>query len=455
MKNRKIILLFAVILISLISIAITANYLSDSTNQDLRTRVTGTRLLNNNKSPYFYKFQIGDPVSILNTTERQAEIVNGNTVTPTVLLFTNLLHQLPLHNIRDIWYILSYLFFFGIIIFLVLKTFKKYTSTNYFLLFCASLFSLIAGWRLHCTAGQMYIIYAALGVATFYFYQKENFLLAAIFAGILTACRLPALLVFLPLFIFKKNTKLLVYFCLTVVGIFILTFFVYDINIWKEYFSAMQYYSLENAGLIPQVRPGCNITIPDYSEGVPNFITAKINSYAAWNNPDVFSIQKILVKLHLPSTPSILYSLFFVYSTTLFCIINKFNPKFYSNQKLLLVFASILMVSADYFLPALRFNYNFMQFLIVISVMMFFNLTMPKFAKCLLAIGILINIVKLNFIPDCYSLGEVLCLSAVVLTIIDNKIFLQDEVFEYNWIGNVLTRNLGLHTKMGLHRITR
>ncbi len=455
MKNRKSILLLAVAIIATISILLTAHYVKDSSYTDLRTRVTGTRLIDNQKSPYFYKFQIGDPTSILNATERQSEIVNGNTVTPTVLLFTNLLHKLPLHNIRDIWYIISYLFFFGIIFFLVLNTLKKYEFSNYFLLLCASLFCLIGGWRLHCTAGQMYIIYAALGVATFYFYQKGNFLVAAILAGILTACRLPAFLVFLPLFIFKKNTKLLTYFGLTVISIFILTFFVYDINIWKEYFSAMQYYSLENAGQIPQIRSNINFVIPDYSEGIPNFSTAKINSYAAFNNPDIFSIQKILVKLHLPSTPSILYSLFFVFITTLFFIINKFNRKFYSNQKLLLLFSSILMIIADYFLPALRFNYNFMQFLIVISVIMFFNLTMPKFAKCLMAIGILINIVKLNFIPDCYSVGEVFCLCAAILTIIDNKIFLQDEIFEYNWIGNVLTRNLGLHTKMGLHRNTR
>jgi hypothetical protein len=455
MKNRKAILIFIILLLAAVSVRITSVPLKDSVFNDLRTRVTGTRLLNANKSSYFYKWQNGDDLRLLNATEQQSQIVNGNTVTPAVLLLTDGLHRLPLATIATIWFYLSYALFFGIIALLFVKFSKNQSATNIFLLLCAASFCLIAGWRMHCLKGQMYILYAAMAVASYYCYYRNQTTAAAILGALLTICRLPAVLLFLPLFLFKKNTRFLLIYCITLVLAVTGTMLFFGTHIWSDYFSAMQFYGLENAGAIPEIRNTDAISVPAVMEGLPSFVSVKLAQYENTIQPDIFSVQKLLIQLSLPNTSGILYASFFLFVVFLFLLINRFNPRFYLNQKLMILFAAVLLVICEYFLPALRFNYNFVQFLVVISIIMFFNFRMNWMAKMLMTGGIFLNLIKVGFLPDAYSIGEILCLAAAVLTIIQNKALVQDEVFEYNWFARRLTGFLGLYPKMGLYRNPR
>jgi hypothetical protein len=456
MKNRKaLIIVLSIAIITTISISVTGYFFKYSIFNDLKTRIYGTRLLDANKSAYFSKWQQGDPMYLYNSTERQTEIVNGNTVTPTVLLFTNLLNRLPLRSVATVWYLLSYLFFFGCILFLLSKVLKQQSNSNIFLIACASLFCLVAGWRMHCLSGQMYILYAFMGIAAYYFYSKDKMILAALFAGLLTAARLPALLLFAPLFLFKKNSTFLWYYGLSFAATFLVTILAYGTHVWQDYFAAMHYYELENIGAIPEIRKAIEVTVPSQMEGLPTIANPVLSNYVNWINADIFSIQKLLIKLHLPSSSGILYSLFLVYSIGLFVIINRFNARFYLNQKLLTLFCAVLLFSSDYFLPALRFNYNFVLFLMVIAIILFFNLRMGIAAKALMLVGIGLNLIKLNFIPDAYSVGEIFCILAALITIVNNRTLVTDEVFEYNWIAKRITSYLGLYPKVGLYRNAR
>jgi len=410
--------------------------------QDLRTRITGTRLLDANKSAYFYKWKYGDDIRLLNFTERQTEIVNGNTVTPTVLFFTNYLHRLAYSQVAVIWYILGYLSLLSILLLLALKIEQTKHSIFQFLFAIACLFPFTVGWRFHCSSGQMYIHYAFVAIAALYAYTKEQKIVAGLLAGIVTAARLPYIIVFAPLFLFKKNNKMFLPYVGIIIVLWTLTSLVYGIQVWSDYFNAMPFYGFENIGKIPKIRNELTIHLPRYLEGMPTFKTPELATFDSWDKADIFSIQKLLILLHLPSSAIILYLLYISICIILFLGINQWHPRFYQQQKLCILFAILLILLLEYFLPALRFNYNFVQFLVVISIIVFFDIRITQAAKWLLAIGILLNIFRVYWLPESYSLGEVLCILAVIITIIQSQKDERSIANEFNVVGRFINRLL-------------
>ncbi len=450
MKNYKFyISIFAAILVIIYSFTSTLQYKNESVYNDLRTRVTGTRLQEFGKSAYFGKWEKGDPTSLQNPTRTTPILVNGNTVTPTVLLFTKSLHHLQLKTIATIWYYGSYFCLIGIVLLLSLKIYKN-KNTSPFVITLVALFAIAGGFKIHLLAGQMYIYYTFLAALSFYLYTESKWAAAAIVAGILTTLRLPMVLLFLPIFLFQFNKKYLItFFSTVVICIFATQFFMYN-TIWTDYFSAMQHYALENAKLMPEGTIDTYI-VPSYSEGVTNYFATDYANYYNHLQSDIFSIQRLLVILHLPSSANIMYVLYLTFCIGLFLLIKKLNPNFYTSKKLFLIFALVLVLCFDYFIPALRFSYNFVQLSLLISLIVFFNIYINKTAMLLFVIGIVLNIFKLTFIPDCYSVGEVFCMFATVNVLINTKVAVQNEVFQLGWLGRNIITKLGLYPKMGVH----
>ena len=204
--KKTIFYISIIIAIAIIAFSIytTISFKNSSVYNDLRTRVTGTRLLNHQKSAYFGKWETGDPITLQNPTRNSAQLVNGNTVTPTVMLFTKKLNNLPLHSIVNFWYYSTYFCLLAIVAMFCFKIYKNKTLSP-LLIILVALFSVTAGFKMHCFTGQMYIFYTFFVALSLFLFTENKLILAAIVAGIVTTFRLPMALLFLPFFFFQKK----------------------------------------------------------------------------------------------------------------------------------------------------------------------------------------------------------------------------------------------------------
>ena len=420
MKSPKYLLLHLCLLLCIIlSFWSTLPHYKYSVFNDIKTRVVGSRLAYNQLSPYFHKYNANvDSIALLDPYEKQQQIVNGNTVPPTLLMLLQPLHQLPFYRVVGLWFWLSYAAFFTILYWLYNFSIK-HNYSNYYIAFIGSLLLLVVGWRFHVLSGQMYIFYSLLAVSSLYFFGKKNLILSAILAGVFTAIRFPAAILFLP---FMFNNKKFAYtFFATIIVLITTSIAFYNIQVWQQYFASMQIHGLENANAIPELLHP-TFAVPNYIEGVRTFASKELVAYIQFINADIFSVQKLLVSYNLPSNTWVLISLFLGSSIVLFGGINYCNNGFYRSFKHQVLYSSLLFFIVDYYLPALRFNYNFLQFLVPLAVVVFYQFKCNFVSKLLLTTGVLLNIVKLNLLPECYSIGEVLCNIAVIIILTTNKV---------------------------------
>jgi Glycosyltransferase family 87 len=416
--QRYFLVLITLVTIISISFYATLKYHPQSIYNDLKTRVTGTRLANIKYSAYFHKWNpTKDDIRLLNTDERAHEIVNGNTVTPSVLVVTKSFHELPLKKIIDSWFILSYAALFSIL-FLFYKK-MNLNSNQFFIFLISALFLLSVAWRGHILIGQIYIFYTLIGVWCLFFYSNNKKLPSGIFAGFLVGLRFPAAILFLPFLFFKEKKLFIIGGIIGFITIVSFSIYEYGFDIWQDYFKAMKIHGLENSNAIPPTITIYEYSSPEFTEGVPNRISTELSNYMQWCNGDIFSIQRLLVKLQLPSTSLVLITLYGSFATLLFLLVNRLNKDFYKKESLLILFSTLLFFVADYFLPALRFNYNFVQFLVPLSVLFFYKLQISKISIILLCIGIALSLVKL--FPESYSVGEVFCILSMITILIQNK----------------------------------
>ncbi len=451
MKNVKFLIATTIALLIIgYSVKLTIAYKNKAVYNDLRTRVTGTRLQDYQKSAYFGKWEQGDPIYLQNATRVTPQLVNGNTVTPAVLLLTKKLHTFSLSFIKDFWFYSSYFCIIAIIAMLCFKLYKS-NKAHPLMIIVLALFALSTGWKIHCFTGQMYIYYTFLASLSLFLFTEKKYVAAAIFAGIVTLCRLPMALLFVPIFLYKKNNAFIVTYIITIAFCIICTQVFVQPNIWNEYFAAMQQYAFENANLMPEG----NVEIFNFAsqtEGVHNYFDNNtLNYYFNTLQSDIFSIQRLLFKLNMPSSARIMYVFFATFSISLFVLMQKLNANFWLQKKHFILFCIILTLCFDYFLPAKRFSYNFVQLMLLLSVVVYFKFKINNTAISLFALGVLLNVYKLHFIPDAYSLGEVCCIFAAVVVLTTNKIKEQNEVFELGWLGSNITTWLGLYPKVGLH----
>ncbi len=426
--QRYFLVLITLATVISISFYATLKYQPQSIYNDLKTRVIGSRLANVGYLPYTHKWNPAkDDIRLLNAHEKPTQIVNGNTVTPTVLLATKWFHELALSTITKTWFWLSYLALF--IIFYIFVKQYNYNNKKTLLICFSFLFSLMTSWRMHQLKGQMYIFYALIAVLCIYCYQRNNMILGGLLAGILLALRIPSILLILPLLILQFNKQFFWTCLLSAFALVALSIYVYDISIWQDYFSSLKMYELENAGLIPELNtPQYHYTIPRINEGVWNIYTGNLYSYELWLGYEIPSVQKLLITLHLPSNKFMLGFLYLIFCIGTFLIIKNFHTDFYKKEPLLILFASVLFFSVDFFLPALRFNYNFVQFLLPIAIILIYNIPIYKNGLLLIIIGISMNLIKL--FPLCYSTGEFLSMMGVFLIIIQNN-KTKNEIFKH------------------------
>ncbi len=363
MKKSEISLLISILLIFAIFLSITG-FFTDVSNTvkfggvDLRNRVVGARLLKKDLDPYYFKWEKGDPVELLDPRDKVNSEVNMVTVPPSMLLLMSPFVEVKYDAQRMIWFIIQWLLLLISIFFFSHTTSNPITKK---IIWIISLFFISSSffWRLHIERGQVYILYVSL-ISMAYFFNslkiKSNELWSGVIIGFAIVLRPPLILI--PIvFLFYRNWKIIVGSIIGAFSTLSISLLFSGWEVWLSYFKAMQIHGVNHMKGIQQVisnYPYQNI------EGINNL-------YGLANIPiSDTSLQGLFKSIGVIIPGNILMLAFL--SILILTILYLWKQKIQLSKELIFLFGSLLVFLSDFFLPAARFSYNSVIILPLISI---------------------------------------------------------------------------------------
>lgn len=330
---------------------------------DLRNRVVAARLLIEGIDPYYFKWKQGMSELFLDPGVNPSWPVSRATIPPTVLLLHTSIAKLSYMYQKVIWF-----FFQWILLLSTLAIFAKAINSGFkskIILFIGLFF--FSGsyfWRLHVERGQIYILYVFL-ISCAYWIMRENLkfnsVLSGLLIGLTASLRLPILLMFIPMLIYKKWNL----FFGAVVGLFLAilcSFSLGGLAIWKSYFSAMKLWEKVHSGLI-EFKGGGNWV--DSDPAYPQTVEGMNNMVKVWGTTGVgsdTSFQYIIKSLEIVVPPNI-----FILTLCIILLIMSFwlykNRKQNNTTDLLFLSGTFMVLVGEHFIPAIRSTYNDIQWL--------------------------------------------------------------------------------------------
>ena len=378
MKKNEINILISFLLIMSIFFAV-VGFIKDIENTflfggiDLRNRVVGSRLIKAGYDPYFFKWNDSFSDFFLDSRDHPNIPVSRVTVPPTVLQLHSFFSELPYKIQRYSWLFLQWLLLIFSIYFFS-KSQKNLTKSK--LIWISGLF-FVAGsyvFRLHVERGQIYILFVFLFSLAYYIYQsKKKFssILSGIIIGYTTALRPPMFLIGVPFLLYKKWRFIVGQIIGFIIGI--LTSFIFvNINTWKSYFAAMDIHEKVHLGILkmsaeryPYINiedtrdlwMGAQLPISDSSiQGILyNFFNLRVPSGCLIIGLVICLIVVIVLLLRLKIKSANIGILFFC--------------------------GSIMVLISEFFIPAARFSYNNVIWLIPLSLIIINLETIPSILK--------------------------------------------------------------------------
>ena len=363
MKENEVKLLLDLLLIFAVFLSITG-FFTDVSNTlkyggvDLRNRVVGARLLKKDLDPYFYKWEKGDPVELLDPRDKVNSEVNMVTVPPSVLLLMSPIADVKYNIQRNIWFIAQWLLLLLSIFFFSRTSLDPSIKK---MIWIVSLFFIGSSffWRLHVERGQIYILYVVLISLAYYLYNLENRynqIWSGIVIGFAVVLR-PPLILIPAMFLLYKNWKIILGSIIGAFSILGASLLVSGLNVWISYFKAMQIHGLNHVQGIEQVMshyPYQNI------EGIAN-----LHGLANIPITDT-SLQGFLKSIGVSVSGYILMLGFLV----IFAIIIFFfwKRKIQLSTGMIFLAGTFLIFISDFFLAAARFSYNNVMLLPFLSI---------------------------------------------------------------------------------------
>jgi hypothetical protein len=377
-----------------------------SASNDFSTRFYGSRLMQAGEPAYFNQPGKTLPPSLNNPYGRAGEWVNGNTATPFTLQLFSWTASLPFDRAIQFWWILSWLFLFTVFGCIV-YTWRREKIPLAFqwlpLLFIAT-----AAWRMHLYSGQIYVFFALLMVLVFGALKEEKWVGAGLIAAVLVLCRPPALILVLPLLLVRGARRFRISWLVSLLCLGAASVLLSGTGYWEEYIKALGFYAKELTEGRLAFDPAA---LPVQSDAV---LLPANPAYIA--DADIFSLQKLLVQWHLPTETWILYAAFgFLFLGVLMMgyRVNKRMLPWSLQTAFFLGFTGYMLL--EYCAPAPRFTYNFMQWMLPFSMLVFVHHAQLRVSFFLALAGLLMNIFKLPM-PEGYSMGEAMMLIAWLLS---------------------------------------
>ncbi len=394
---------------------------------DLRNRVVGARLQKDGRSPYFYKWKQGDGTRYYDPNNFDSLRVANITASPFFHYLMYPVAELPQRTISVIWLIGQYI----VLTLIVALSLSLATTTQqrWCVIIAAALLLLTEAWKMHIGNGQNYSGLVLLAML-FYYCMRKKTLVMCLLAGICVAMLVlikPTLVLFFVPFLFllrmysrQQLAVLLLPMAAACIWIGCST---HQMHLWKDYKQNITQQIL----LHQQESPEKQVNDPD-----PVF--------EVWEGIDPAAIQQA-GKLF----PDKIYSEngnFFVLTQQLFHIkINTTVLSFLSAAcivLLLLVFylrhrdsgftlpatalaGYCLFMTTDLFSPVYRHQYYAVLWLFPLMLGASLYQESLKKIYVVIAVGLLLNITNIPFLPMEHTMGEYIMLGGFIVLSLRRK----------------------------------
>ena len=407
-------LLFAAFLLALLSIFKTGRDVQRYGDIDLREKIVGARLLDHGLSPYFYKWNEGDPDRFLDPLDGYQYLVTRVAVPPSLLFILIPLSRLDHSAIQWIWFALTYLF-----LMLILILFYRLSDRDirhYTLAAGIFFFVPIMAWQMHVERGQVYILYTALLTASFWCYKKKKILLSGILFAILCWLR-PPFIIAIPLFLLFEDRKSFIKGFLVSGAVLVLMSVLFiRPAAWTEYSQAMQEWSSFETGEMTIVPQAVKPMMPSVIEGQDNL--GSMRDFLQ-NNRAVQKLALWLFDIKLNTVQLCLMYVVIAGFLALMIFLRRNSFRFMTEEVYIMGF--LLYILTEYFTPAPSYSYHYVQW--IFPAMILFSSGKIRFdlPSLLIVLGLLMNTGSMSFLPYNFGIGEAVLFAGVLLSLIGRK----------------------------------
>lgn len=327
---------------------------------DLRNRVVGARLLIDGYDPYFFTWTEEYPEKYLDPNDRTEIPITRVTVPPTVLMLHASFSDWDYRQQRILWFVVQWLSLLSTLYLFAARAPSKEKALLIWI-FGLLFISCNPFWRFHVERGQIYIFYVLILAISYYLlgiqYKHSEFI-SGIMTGFVISLRPLVALMTIPVICFRKFSMMagMAIGCASSLGISLICF---GIKPWASYFPAMR----ENEVFHLNVLLGEKLT------ALPNIpLVENMNLQSYYHFPVIdTSLQAVFgyggITLHSSWLLLLLTLLVFLLIYLLYR-----KSKLSNSNELVFLFGTFLILIAEFFIPAFRYTYNNVIWIIPITI---------------------------------------------------------------------------------------
>jgi hypothetical protein len=393
---------------------------------DLRNRVVGARLIQDGKSPYFYKWKAADGIRYYDPSGFGDSKVSNITASPFFHRLMIPVCNLPQSTLSGVWLCIEY-FMFAVMLIIALS-FCTETITKIAVCLIAVAFLFTAAWKEHILARQMYLVIPfLLSIFTCLFYKLKTgwvYFICGSVAISLVLIRPNFAVFFLPLLLLLKgfNIKnIALLFAPAFIAITIICSSAFERQLWAGYFGAIKIHASMHQGE-PYEKINSEPS-PAYAEwegiSLKNSTTLKpgMDIFPQSENGNFFIVFKLLTHKKITTVALLVWSTVIISGLFIIFIIMAKKIKFNKlDLRQLLILGFCFYMITDLFSPVIRQQCYTMQWLF--AILIFFSIPKLKngyWLVCLIVIGLLLNIIDVPFIKMRHTAGEYIILFSLLI----------------------------------------
>jgi hypothetical protein len=389
---------------------------------DLRNRIVGARLQKDGKLPYFYYWQSKDGMRYFDpiNLNKSAGTVSPITASP---FFHQLLYpicDLYQATLSKFWFVFQWLLLTAMI--WIACSFTSDGNERWLLINTGVLFTMTEAWKSLIVNGQIYLFYAFLMICVIggLMSNKKR---GAVMAGLVMAAwilnRPIGIIALLPMLLLYSQRRIFFFTTigsLMLYGVFLLSS-PFEKILWQNYADGMRMQvklhqeADPKASLAPYILPeNRQLEGIDFNEVDRNMADHPIAVYS--ENGNFFVLYRLLThkKISLPWL-----NMFVLLSIgTLLALFYFVHKKYKASPAQILIFAFTLYMVIEILSPVYRHQYNAVQWLPLVLVALEIPVNRRSSVLFLMALGLLLNIENMEWIPMRHTLGEFLWLITII-----------------------------------------
>lgn len=394
---------------------------------DLRNRVVGARMQKDGMSPYFYKWKQGDGFRYYDPNNFDSLRVSNITASPFYHYLMYPLTELPQRSISVVWLVLQY----AVLLFIVLLALgAAHTPQQRWLgILTASLLLITEAWKMHAGNGQNYTIIVLLCMI-FYCCISKKTVLMALLAGIaattLILIKPTTVLFFVPFLFWVKTISRTRLFCSLLPVIISVAWILTssrERHLWTDYRENIAQQILLHQDEEPDKQ--VNTADPRFPEW-EGINQAAVSREAAIFPMKVYSengnffvlVQQLLHRKINKTVLSVMSLISILLVVWLFWQRHRASGFLLTDMA---IAGFCLYMIADLFSPVYRHQYyaTLWLFPLMISAVSY-NASLQKI-YCLIAAGLVLNILNIPFLPMEHTMGEYMMLLGFILLSLRRK----------------------------------